>query len=733
MGDRFEGIPLVDQNFADAADEAPQDHGVQLDHFEEEAPDRNKRHFRTPAFPLSAANKSLLLVCIPISNEEAPDLKRTLFSLYAQIEELQDSVDTGVVLVVDGLACASASMLACLSEAFPHRAFWPPPDQPGAWRASGHSTTILQWPDLAPVELNDGLNFARVRMCVVVKNAVRRTHNSLDWFFNGFCQQYQPEYAFTTTSGTTFQEGCLPALTAYLNRNKNCAAVTASQRVQYELEVEHETDLFSRVYRYAQQAESILTTAAFSGAYNILGTVPVIPTSCGMYRPGTINERFATRWYCTEGERVRCVRTGAAVSESLLGEPVARIQHIQNWRPGWTERRMSPMEYYKAMMSRNPLEATQSEATLSMADGSMLAFLLGTRKHTTNWEPRAVCHRDAHTDPAALVAHRRCETNGSLAGLWWLVSRPGLVWKSQRSVFYKAALTLALLLSLLRHTVQAFTPAIAIAACFGSTKALVDGDSDRTARTVTFVFLLVYIAFVMRHARHPFVPWLFHLLSLLTTATMMLTIAALSIRFADVGWNLADNETISWMVVLVVLLFFVPVALAYLQSFTFGCDAFFTVLPLLLPFLVLVPVFIAVLSAYSIARLFDLTGARGSPSVLDSLAEGPRDRRQKLFEGRGDSISAFVVLVNVLLVIFVMEYDALPKAFVVLAVVVGGSALVQMGLSGIYLLWFNLCRFCELLGGLCCRRSGPEAHPDPHTQDVHVQKETAPLLGVSNH
>eukprot|EP00042_Codosiga_hollandica_P044093 m.428628 g.428628 ORF g.428628 m.428628 type:complete len:340 (-) comp56708_c0_seq15:979-1998(-) len=206
---------------------------------------------------------------------------------------------------------------------------------------------------------------------------------------------------------------------------------------------------------------------------------------------------------------------------------------------------------------------------------------------------------------------------------------------------------------------------------------------------------------------------LFHLMTFMTSVAMLLTLAAFVVGFYDLHADFWDfDQATTRLVWLVVIVMGLPFVLTFLQSLSFGFGPFVSLLKAYVPFVVFMPMIVAVFGAYSFSRLSDLTWGNRPSSALDTLLAKERKKIEENLKAKADSICAFIVMANVFFVIFVAAFSAIPQFLFYLGVSISIAAIIQMLLSGVYLIWLNFTRLVECFGcvlsSCCCMRSARE-------------------------
>jgi len=269
-----------------------------------------------------------LAIGIAMYNESPEELRRVLVSLADQIEEMKDIVSCNVILVSDGHMqmdprtriylkalfcnnkteeCFFGGLIESLDVYCKEKALADEDERIG----TPVETRKEQPPPLTYVVQRvkngyrqnirvrggkDGNDNRFLKATLVLKSLNRRKHNSQSWMFN-FAENIKNDkynddkLLFLTDCGTLFEKGCLVRLVAYMRENKLCVGCTGRQRVMTAEEQDcPDEGIIEKFFRLVQMADYEGSYAIYTGAFSLVGCLPVLPGPCVMLRYSALKQ-----------------------------------------------------------------------------------------------------------------------------------------------------------------------------------------------------------------------------------------------------------------------------------------------------------------------------------------------------------------------------------------------------------------------------------------------------------
>jgi len=384
----------------------------------------------------------------------APELSRTIDSL----------ADSGVcldcVIVTDGLAKLSESMTRYLMSVFGLECDVLRADSK-LWGAH-HQTFISK-----PVVLGgSGSTFA-----VLLKRFNHKKINTHEWFFRAHCPDSGCAYALTTDTGAVFRKGSVRRMIDYLLEHENVAAVTGRQRVMSEYhqrvlgreahgEPAERDSAFERCMRLLQGFDFEIDHTGGKAASCAAGLLPCLHGPCAFFRFGAIRGRCLDEYFDDWGY-------APPHTLKLIG---ANLQLAEDRIPSFLG-----VLYSDGMCSDSDFDAVfEFEAELSL-------------RH--------------------FMTQRRRWINGTVAGTIYLLRQtPSIMASEKHSALFKVANVLLLALQALGFFLMFLTPGL-FGFLFGSAAGLIathafGHDAELPLRlAVTISYGTLYAVFVAVHLK----------------------------------------------------------------------------------------------------------------------------------------------------------------------------------------------------------------------------------------
>lgn len=604
-------------------------------------PDTMTKYFHQDKIAAPWDQWKVCTVIFPFFNEDERELRRSLVSIYKQAKGLfKYKTRVHILCVMDGWFKASDSMKKYVKQMFPHTIGAPEEENccvnVDCPRHEYHKKNIdIPWwekvensPDTvdtfvlqrvsAQYNNEDSQNKAKeecvedptyaygersfidlvdidenvsLKVSMVVKKDNRRKHNSHMWFFNAFCQAYQPDYCFATDCGTLYEKHCLRYLVEHLENNSKFSGCTGRQRVMTRAMQGCEGEsLIGRFYRAAQSYDYEASISSTLGGFAFNGFLPVLPGPCGLYRYNDIK--------------------GA------------------------------PLDYYFDTVNDDPDTAGIIKGNLLLAEDrvlSLAAVLKTPEPKETTWVPHATFYFEAETETEKFISQRRRWTNGSFAGYIYLtIQKPSLIWSSPHSLWFRMMAMFLMYLQLMIYCLVIISPGIFGSIFYfalnqiyervwpenwnitiGSYVIGLNGDQYTTI-FVYAIYALVYLLYVLIHMKKKYSSFIYNCALVLNALGMILLFGAM---IATIVWNVKDYGVSSLgqvdqslMILIAFAVFFLPFILALMSSLT----SFYNMLCTFPAYLLFLPTFTGWFGAYAFVRTSDLTwGNRPSDSLFD--------------------------------------------------------------------------------------------------------------------
>lgn len=634
-------------------------------------PEPNVQHFFE-----KPVEDTIVGVVVPIYNEQATDLRKTLLSIDMQVGYMRSQrieITPHIMLVQDGVSKASQSMKKYLRNMFNL--------DENQWKREFESEDnsapyqtfilqILQNSNVSYVNVNAGYktnNPVNMLITLIVKKDNRKKHNSHEWFLgeSGFMAYYRPKYAFCTDCSTLFHKGCLMKLVDYMEKHPDCAVCTGRQRVMTkEMQGSPEESWFSvaSMLRHAQRFDYEASFVCYTGTFSAVGFLPVVPGPCGLYRTESLiptkedggYEGSASDWYFD------VVNTDPDVSGLILGN--LRIAE---------DRVLSYSVVFKA---RKP---------------SVMGLV-----------PQAVFYFEAETTIKSLVLQRRRWINGTWAGYWYLaIQHPHLVFDSAYiNIFTKFCVWLLLFCQLAIYFVVALAPSIFLGA-LRLTLSLITQDYGDSWLLIAFwvILVLMYLYFIWHHHTNVYLGYLFNLWLLFSAILSISSIAGFVVYvvknrrllhpdiISNPSFKSADwCDALTIYIVVVILIF--PMLIAIIAD---GRKSIILMIRSVVPYYVVLPMVVGFFTAYSFSRCWDLTW--GNRPAEDDPAHRLAIAKVEDLKTQSATLSAIVAIANLAFfyVQVVVISDSVVGGKLYLAIAIFATTLLQMIIG---FLWFSVYR-----------------------------------------
>ena len=478
---------------------------------------------------------------------------------------------------------------------------------------------------------------------LIVKGGNRRKHNSHRWFFDSYCKARNPCFTFTTDAGTGFHPKCMAKLYKYMQdeSNSEVMGVTGRQRVMTAEMQETDDGLVDWFLRLVQSADYESSYAITTGAYTLVGMLPVLPGPCALLRYEEVKDTVLPYYF--------------KVAEA----------HIQD----------------TGMVLGN----------LKIAEDRIVSYglvLQHDQPSKTHWVPGAVFYFQAETDMEVFIAQRRRWLNGTLSGYLYLAIHKMsiLCYANNVSPARRVLIWFLIMLQLLSFLITFMTPAItliglnfALPYCF---------HHDSVLNNFVFYFsVLWWIFFGAVHyflsSKAKFNVATFVVLFLINTFGMILNTYAFISFYLD-----HPLDAIFWVVIGMIGLPYV-IALIHLDIVSF-----LYLLRAAIPYYLFLPTFIGGFIVYAAARTWDLTWgnrATNAETLFERREAADEASKAKEEQDHADFIKKLriltlgslltILILNVLVVVLLNKYKVHSGFLIVVLATIFGTTIIQATFS----------------------------------------------------
>lgn len=692
------------------------------------------------------SDKAQLCIGIALYNEPPEELRRVLVSLADRVVEMKDSVDCQVILVSDGhtqmhpktriylkaLLCqnemeeiAFDNFSQSLDEYCYEKKLSEEDERNGVsvdLRRSIPPPLIYVLQKCKdgirlPVRIRGGKdrnNERYLNLIWLCKSLNKRKHNSQEWMFNfaEYGQQkagnFSPaDFIFLTDCGTLYEKDCLLKLVTYMRTHPKCVGCTGRQRVMTKEEQDCEDESFTEKFlRAVQLADYEASYAIYTGAFSLLGCLPVLPGPCCMLRYSALK---ANRYFSAEdpldeiilGKNFSQKDSPNRSDEALLEESNNDSSGSYDIENGLTsielesikKHKESVLDYFKNLVGIGPEKTNIVIENLKLAEDripSCGVITHGQSGDYTTWVDGAVFKFQAETSLDFFAQQRRRWINGAFFSYVWLVfSHPHLIGKSSHFFLRRFLILFLFLLQLFTYLLAAVSPAIFASSFYLGLISLFSIDSQIPILIATLLFSTYIYFFMWVHHFQKFVKPLFYFMVLLNIVVMVFSISGY-IRQV-ILWKFMPPETaqaiIQWSVLIIL---FSPFFMALL-SLDF-LSAWYLVKSCI-PYWLFLPTLIGSFTIYSFSRLFDTTWGNRTSLVSSSFKSSTQKQISDL-QGdlKSNSLIALIFLtaVNITLQGITMYFGLNTWFIISILSVVFFTTFVQIFFSTIYFLGKHL-------------------------------------------
>lgn len=648
-------------------------------------------------------NGETLAIGIAFYNEEPEELRRILTSLADEVALTQDLLSAHVLLVGDGfrvmhpgtelylryLFCGAAvkfdgtkGVLSAAQIAANTKL-----DQWSEMMATlkrtsdaGSVSTFIVQPVSHARDQNDvrwrrnevrvsdffaksgGLGERRLKLSLILKADNRRKHNSAEWMLSAFAAQltgtYHEEkntwrsracdYVLLTDAGTLFDRLCLRTMVNYMQRNPQCSGCTGRQRVMTAAEQDCDDENWisvAKLFRIIQCADYEASYAMYTGAFALIGCLPVLPGPCAFIRYSHL---------------VSSVRVRTPVNSTATMH-----QQLRAAAGVWDEYTQSPLEHFREVVQTSIHDTDLVLSNVKIAEDRIPSYSLithGPKGAYTTWVEGASFKFQAETQFELWVKQRRRWINGAFASYVWNVfSHPEYIHRSKQPWYRRFLIFMLYFCQLINYSLACLAPAVFGAAFYLALEALDDESHslDPYIITAASLYSAYTLFFAWIHRYWDFIKPLFYFTALINAGVIATTVASLIREFILKG---AVQPSIARMIIMwsAVGVTAAPFILGVISG------NFRSVALLLLyaiPYYLFLPTLVGSFSLYSMARLHDVSW--GNRQTTDrsgfstAVSDAELDRLKKDLSSNAGVALLFVSLFNIVLefcVIF-FRYD----------------------------------------------------------------------------
>lgn len=678
-----------------------------------------KNYFHKDTVPPKSFDK--INVLIPMYNEGADDLKRTLFDLHECILET-NKIGGGcvhILIILDGWNATHETMKEYIMQMYPGVA----DDIRNIANAPLNTveTYVVQKLNNNAVTYVNIDDKRRLKLSLLIKLDNRRKHNSHAWFLESFIQEMDSDYIFLTDCGTRFDKKCLINLYRGIQNDPSCSAISGRQRVMTASQQGTSDGLRGFMYRSMQRFDYEASLASFVGCFSIFGMLPVIPGPCGFYRLSAI---------CDKSKRAK-LKSGIVEAAEIAAHNNDTVINIDS-----EGEHIDAIDFYVKTVSLNPDEAGMLLGSLLLAEDRILSYaaVLKTDKHYhTKYEPNACFYFEAETDPTKLLQQRRRWINGTIAGYLWLLSNISLLMKSKLYIYEKmflsflvfAQIMMFLVMSVgvsiltigIRYPLSSFfkLPTIYVESCVGG-------------------YIVLYVVFVYLHAlpkrKIKLNTVVFDIITVVNmfVALLMVTSLVLNVLQYEIIMNVVIVGTNCVM----------PFILAAMHDWT----SLRLMLGSFIQYILLLPTFTAYLSIYAFSRMWELTWGNRPSDKLHTMTK--RKTEAELAEIKNalvtnaQGVAWGLVVMNIALTAIFYKVQQYRWFITVLQIFIFSWSTFQMLLSLMYFVYKGIAKVMSFCGRCCVMGTTSQKKLDlwkkfkkdkEHT--THINKITAEMLVVA--
>lgn len=707
-------------------------------------------------------NLPSLIIGISLYNEEPEELRRVLVSIADQVAEMRELVTCNVVIVSDGytqmnprtriylstLFCNNRAdesvfgALCCSLDKYCKEKALADEDERintpiESRKAQPQPLTYIVQRVKNGYRQNIRIRGAKdcndnrfLKATLIMKSLNRRKHNSQSWMFN-FAENVKTEHPeqkllFLTDCGTLFENGCLVRLVAYMKENKLCVGCTGRQRVMTSEEQDCEDEgIIEKFFRLVQMADYEGSYATYTGAFSLIGCLPVLPGPCVMIRYSALHSlrNFSIK---DPLEDVILGRSFNIETDEPLLEPYndsnpsdpsdstesydVESNYINIPLSEAVPTRETVLEHFDKIVGTGPGETSMTIENVKLAEDRIPSYALvshGAKGTYTTWVDGAVFKFQAETSFESFVKQRRRWLNGAMfCYVWTVFINPKLFLKSSHNIFRRYTIWFLFLVQLLTYFLASISPSIFASGLYLGLISLFGNENQVSAIITTSIFSLYTYLFIWVHRYRPFVKPLFYLMAFVNMLAMIFIVAGFirqssAWAFSPTGIN---RIIIQWSTIFIMAS---PFAMSLIAL---DLKSFVLLLKSCIPYWLFLPTMIGSFMMYSISRVFDVSwGNRGG-----EVGANFKSATQKQISDLADDFSSnsligliFMTILNIVIEIIVIYFGVNSWFIVGCLAVIFSTTILQISISFVYFLakhlsgttFWQKCSCC-----LCCGR-----------------------------
>jgi len=640
----------------------------------------------------------------------------------------------------------------------------------------------------------DGNDNRFLKATLILKSLNRRKHNSQSWMFNfaethqSFSSEGNPieldkgvssegnpieldkgvssegnpteldkgvssqtkrdKLLFLTDCGTLFEKGCLVRLVAYMRENKLCVGCTGRQRVMTSEEQDCEDEgIIEKFFRLVQMADYEGSYATYTGAFSLIGCLPVLPGPCVMVRFSALHKSRSFRFKDpledvilgkrsivpepllepTNDSEIVTPRGGTEYEQINLYEPYdgssnpsepSEISDSYDVDANYVNiplseavpTRETVLEHFDKLVGTGPGETNMTIENVKLAEDRIPSYSLvthGEKGAYTTWVDGAVFKFQAETSFESFVKQRRRWLNGAMfCYIWTVFIRPDLFLKSSHNIFRRYAIWSMFFVQLLTYFLASISPSIFTSGLYLGLISLLGNDNQTPIIVATVLFSVYTYAFIWVHRYKSFIKPLFYLTAFVNMFAMIFIVAGFirqssAWAFSPTGIN---RIIIQWSTIFIMASPFVMALIAL------DFKSFFLLLKSCIPYWLFLPTMIGSFMLYSIARVFDVTWGNRSGSAGANFKSATQ---KQLLDLENDFSSnslvglIFMTVLNIVIEAIVIYFGVNSWFIVGCLAIIFSTTVLQIVISFIYFLvkhlsgstFWQKCSCC-----LCCGR-----------------------------
>ena len=487
---------------------------------------------------------------------------------------------------------------------------------------------------------------------LILKTENRRKHNSQEWIINAFSKDAfintkidDSRFIFMTDCGTLFEPMCIKRLTKYMMENPKCVGCTGRQRVMTAEQQDCISETLSAKFlRTIQLVDYEVSYATYTGAFSLVGSLPVLPGPCSFFR-----------------------YTG------LLA-----VRHSE-----------TALEHYNKLVATNIENTNICIENVKLAEDRIPSYSIithGVSGAYTAWVDGAIFRFQSESSLEKLILQRRRWINGALSCyIWNSFLHPFHILQSKHNFFRKILIFFLNWLQIFNYIFAMSTYGILAGSLYISLITLFNIEIAYLIIIMCVYFFIVFSHLIV-HKFQTFSKWFTIFVISLNTIVFLIVLGGYI--YAVISWGGFQHSNIgrlmieyTTIVVLVLPLFMALISLDLKSIFYVGVGY-----PIYWIFL---PTICGTFVLYSITRLSDITWGNRISSEKSSF-ENSSDEDIILLKKKMSMFSNFVFILVFILnigiccaLIFLYIYD-MVIAIILMSIV--GIIVIQCFFSVIYFL-----------------------------------------------